>query len=94
MVLTVTRRFQGVITARIRRLRGIVWPVRLSVLLLPTSRVRPRRSICFLATQPLDYCSDVMASDAKRLRFWSRLRRAPTAVQAHSRGLVGCPDSA
>ena len=41
-----------------------------------------------------DYGGDVIASDAKRLRFWSRLRRAPTAVQAHPRGLAGCPDSA
>jgi hypothetical protein len=41
-----------------------------------------------------DYRGDVIASDAKRLRFWSRLRRAPTPVQAHSPGLAGYPDSA
>ena len=41
-----------------------------------------------------DYRGDVIASDAKRLRFWSRLRRAPTPVQAHSPGLAGYSDSA
>ena len=34
----------------------------------------------------LDYRGDLIASDAKRLRFWSRLHRAPTPVQAHCRG--------
>ena len=41
-----------------------------------------------------DYRGDVIASDAKRLRFWSRLRRAPTPLPAHSPGPVGYPDSA
>ena len=36
---------------------------------------------------------DVIASDAKRLRFWSRLRRAPTPLRAHSQVPVGRPDS-
>jgi hypothetical protein len=36
-----------------------------------------------------DYRGEVMASDAKRLRFWSRPRRAPTPALADSRGLVG-----
>ena len=41
-----------------------------------------------------DYRADVIASDAKRLRFWSRLRRAPTPRRAHSQEPVGRPDSA
>jgi hypothetical protein len=36
----------------------------------------------------------VIASDTKRLRFWSRLRRAPTPLRAHSQEPVGRPDSA
>jgi hypothetical protein len=41
-----------------------------------------------------DYRGDVIASDAKHLRFWSRLRRAPTPLRAHSQEPVGRPDSA
>jgi hypothetical protein len=41
-----------------------------------------------------DYRGDVIASDAKRLRFWSRLGRVPTPLRAHSQEPVGRPDSA
>ena len=40
-----------------------------------------------------EHRGDVIASDAKRLRFWSRLRRAPTPLRAHSQEPVGRPDS-
>jgi hypothetical protein len=41
--------------------------------------------------QPASITGD---KSAKRLRFWSRLHRAPTPLRAHSQEPVGRPDSA